>query len=686
MGDAPERRTLVHYGAMSSARPWHLQLLGSPQLVSPEGDRSRCERKPLAVLAVLALEGPTSRSRLAGLLWPDTPDQGARNNLVQLLRRMHRTYGDALVVLDDPLQLSPHVLTDVRSWTTAPPGLEGLLEGVEFDDLPDLADWLRFRREQLDAGRSAWLSQRAQEFEAAGRLPEAIEAVQGLLQLNALSEEHHRQLMRLQYLNNDRPAALRTYQRCQQVLARELGVEPMPATTLLAQEIERGAVQAAALPAPQLPLSVRRPPVLVGREAQWEALERAWRQGTFIIVSGAPGAGKSRLMHDFVATKGPVLKVEARPGDRLVPYATTARNLMGILAAHPELQLKPWQRRALAPLLPHLLQEGDLDLPDEAPLHAVIQDLFQIGARDVTAIVYEDMQYADPASIEAGLVLISSAFPLGQAGGVPHMLCTVRDDELNESTARTFRDMTLTGLASEIHVLPLGDAAAAALLEQLDLALTPAARRRLSRFAGGNPLYLLETVRSLLEQGGDFREVPERFPVPEKVSRIIARRLERLSTGALNVARTASVLQSDFDVELVAEVLGVPLFDVAVHWAELEAAQVVQGAAFTHDLIYESILQGIPGPIRTLLHRSAARVLTRSGASRARIALQWQHSGQVREAAPLFVEAAQEAARLGRRTEAQRFLDTAEAMYRSLGDEPHAERVADMRAAFAHPG
>ncbi|WP_350241716.1 BTAD domain-containing putative transcriptional regulator [Deinococcus sonorensis] len=673
---------------------WQLHLLGQPRLISPAGEPRRCDRKPLAVLTYLAVEGSTSRSRLAGLLWPDTLESTARNNLVQLLRRMKRTYGDDLVTAGDTLELSPLVQVMLPEWfrgsgtpqgeVTPQPG--ELLEGVDFDDMPDLADWLLSQREHIGAAQTAWLNQMAAALEEREEWSEAIRVAQTLLQLNPLSEDHYRLLMRLQYLHHDRSAALLTFQRCQQVLMRELGVEPMPVTTLLAEEIERGAVDVRAAPVKvQLPLSVRRPPTLIGRTDPWLAMERGWNQGQFIILSGAPGVGKSRLMHDFVATKGKVLRVEAKPGDMLVPYSTTARNLLTILAAHPEFRLKPWQRRALAPLLPDLLEDGDLDVPNVAPLSAVIQEIFQMGTQDVQAIVYEDMQYADPASIEAGLVLISSAFPLGQGSGVPMMLCTVRSDELNASTQDVFRQMTLNGLATQIALCPLAEADIFALLDELEVPLTQETRRRLAQFAGGNPLYLLETVRNMIENGTAAEHAPERFPVTDKVSRIIDRRLERLSRGALITARAASVLQSDFNLELISDVLGAQLFDVAGHWEELYAAQLVMGDSFAHDLVYETILMGISDPVRRLLHRGAARALTRAGAPKARIAAHWHNSGLLREAAPLYVEAAREAMLLSRMQEADHFYQLAIEMYEQLDDPAQAAAVRVARAALSAP-
>lgn len=68
---------------------WRVQVLGHAQ-VTRDGEATAPERRTAAILAVLALEGPTPRSRLAGLLWPEVPEATARNNLAQALRRARR--------------------------------------------------------------------------------------------------------------------------------------------------------------------------------------------------------------------------------------------------------------------------------------------------------------------------------------------------------------------------------------------------------------------------------------------------------------------------------------------------------------------------------------------------------------------------------------------------------------------
>ena len=52
------------------------------------------EREHAALLAWLWLEGPTPRSCLAGLLWPEVAEERARGNLRQRLLKLRADAGD----------------------------------------------------------------------------------------------------------------------------------------------------------------------------------------------------------------------------------------------------------------------------------------------------------------------------------------------------------------------------------------------------------------------------------------------------------------------------------------------------------------------------------------------------------------------------------------------------------------
>src|SRR5512134_3285242 len=87
-----------------------LCLLGAPHFIVA-GNEQKLERKDALLLAWLALEGPTDRSRLATLLFPDAGEYGGRGSLRQRLFRARKTYAD-LLAGDDPLRIADSVDVD----------------------------------------------------------------------------------------------------------------------------------------------------------------------------------------------------------------------------------------------------------------------------------------------------------------------------------------------------------------------------------------------------------------------------------------------------------------------------------------------------------------------------------------------------------------------------------------------
>src|SRR5262245_45059477 len=100
----------VQSDTQDEARGWKLELLGEARLVGPEGT-GRLDRKEAALLAYLALEGATSRQRLAELLWPEA-DERARANMRQMLRRLRLSAGRELVEGREALSLVSDVTAD----------------------------------------------------------------------------------------------------------------------------------------------------------------------------------------------------------------------------------------------------------------------------------------------------------------------------------------------------------------------------------------------------------------------------------------------------------------------------------------------------------------------------------------------------------------------------------------------
>ncbi|GGK30148.1 hypothetical protein GCM10008955_24880 [Deinococcus malanensis] len=668
---------------------WQLTVLGEPRLVAPDGRQVRCEGRTLAMLTYLALEGPTPRSRLAGLLWPDNTEAVSRNNLVQLLRRFAQSCRAELVHAQEPLALAPTVQVDLEPLLALPQSdqadgdvLDGtLLQGVSLD-IPEFEEWLGAERERLDALRVRRLAQAAQHCENQGEWAAATRLIQRLLQLDPLSEDAWRRLMRLHYLSGDPAAALAAYGQCAEVLRADLQVEPLPETQALAADIARGGVLPAAMPPrPLVPVSVLRPPVLVGREDAWRRMEEAWAQGQLIFVSGEPGMGKTRLIADFAASKGRVLALEGRPGDDFAPFTATARNIRRILRANPGLELGSTVREVLSPLVPEL---GEAHAPRpqlDGRLLEAVGHVFGLGLRDVDVLTVDDMQYCDLATIEAGFLLFGSAFPLGGSSGIPHVICAHRSGEMTPDGEAFIRRQVAEGKAVLIELQALDEGFVRRLVDELAVPDLAALSPRLAQFTGGNPQFLLETVRHLIEKDG-LRSVTGRLPLPPKVAEVLTRRLQGLSTGALQAARAAAVLQSDYTFDLVAEVLGAPLLTAADAWAELEAAHIMHGDRFSHDLVYEAVAAGMPAAVGRLLHRSAARVLSGHGVPAGRVARHWLSGGDPARAAPLLLEAAGEAAATGRLREADDLYSLAVSALTTTGDQEGVRQVQMLRATL----
>src|SRR5439155_18289643 len=142
---------------------------------------------------------------------------------------------------------------------------------------------------------------------------------------------------------------------------------------------------------------------------------------------------------------------------------------------------------------------------------------------------------------------------------------------------------------------------------------------RVFRHSGGNPFFVLETVRALLEPGADAW-ADTALPAPGSLQRLIAARLAKLSPVALKLARVAALAAADFSVDVAAAVLDQHPLDLLDAWRELEAADVVRGQGFAHDLIREASRAAVPEALRTWLHGRIATALEAQRAAPGRIA------------------------------------------------------------------
>lgn len=614
---------------MKSVQPaLHLSLSASPQVRLTDGSSAPLAPRDAALLAWLALEGPTPRIRLAQLLWPDSPPEAARNALRQRLFQLKKQFGDGLIAGTATLALDGRVSHELAE-------SDSVLGTADHGFGQALAGWLAQQGAARRTRVCEALAERCEQSLQARDYADALSQASALRTLTPLSEDAYCRLMRVHYLGGDRVAALLAFDHCEQMLKDEVGTTPSPQTLALLATIERADSSPTPAMPQRVPVSVLRPPHLIGREHEWAALHQAWDQGCAAIVMGEAGMGKTRLITDFALARGRTVVVGARPGDARVVYASLSR-LLRQLPRQGLDQLGAPLRQELARLLPELGDAPAIASPEERTrFFNAIAAVLESPVFAVHGFVFDDLHFADDASLE----LLQYVW----AGSRRRWLVAARGAEVGDSGRALIAAFMAQAQAVSVTLAPLALAQVHALLVSLELVgLDPEeAAPVLLRYTGGNPLYLLETVKAWWTKGSSHPTPIQHWPSAGNVAALIERRIEQLSQPAVQLARCAAVAAGDFSIELASHVLGVRTMDLADPCNELEAAQVFRDGAFVHDLIYESALASVPAPVAQRLHAEIAAFLQTRAGEPARLAQHWAAAQQWMQAGAAYCAAAE---------------------------------------------
>jgi len=625
-----------------------LQLQGQPLVTSDEGSSIALSAREAALLAWLHLEGPTPRARIAGLLWPAGSETQARANLRQLLARLRRGIGELIAEAEGVLALAV---------APAPQPAAELLAGMDFDDLPEFAQWLNRRRVEETRRQQRDSLARGHASLDRGDLDAALAAADAVLAAQPESEEGWRLRMQALYQRGDRAAAIAAWDACKDTLRIAFGVAPAAATNQLGRLILASDEAPPVLgdgPVP-LPLALRRPPQLVGREALLAELARCLALGRSAVVVGPGGIGKSRVLQLAASGMEPTLRVQARPGDAVLTGGLLTQVLETALDRFQP-RLDDAMRRDLARVLPEGGAGSDgfvrSDLEHRRVMTAVWRALSACQANGLRLLVVDDLQYADDASMVVLHFVVGRWLASADEARAPalQLLLSARPQELTPA-GRSLVDAVIGHANGQgFEIAPLDAAQLQELLARLPLPPDivgdwgPDGRRALAAAlhgaVGGNPAFVLEALRHLFLERFEGWRPGLALPVPATLRESVRRRVQRLPDEALQLAQLAAVAQGDFDPTLAASAFGRTPLAMAPLFAALESAQVFHGAGFSHDLVAEAVQGLLPGALRAPLHRLVAEHLGRHGGAEARVAHHLIAAGETRAAAPWLLKVA----------------------------------------------
>lgn len=442
-----------------------------------------------------------------------------------------------------------------------------------------------------------------------------------------------------------------------------------------------------------------RPPVglLVGREkerARLRALLDAAtpQSGAAIVVEGEAGMGKSRLMAELAAAApsagfactwvdnvsygarepyrfGRAL-AQAIADEHGTDSGAMARRLLFTEDAPPD-KVRRWAGAVAAiardaafsgweeeaPLVPVGPAQVAAAIADMATRY--MERLLEVSGRRIVFI--DDVHWLDPSS--AGMldqiVRMTSSRPLliviGTRPGESH----------TPKSIEALEHIRLEGL-DEGETKELAAVVAGADIDESDA-------KRLHERTAGNPLFITETVRALLDDPPPttpvgrlgFGDGASGKGMPMTLRALLGARIDALTEEARTVLRVASVIGVTFRETIVADILGARVArDVYEGLGDASLIVAVDGSGgwrFSHPLIHDAAYSGLLGSSRRRLHARVADLLD-AQSGRGAIGAVARHraaAGDEARAVPMLADAAEEALAVGASAEAVSFWTTA---------------------------
>jgi tetratricopeptide (TPR) repeat protein len=351
------------------------------------------------------------------------------------------------------------------------------------------------------------------------------------------------------------------------------------------------------------------------------------------LLTGEPGIGKTRAAAEFAAV--------ARDRGARVLWGRCWEGT-GAPAYWPWVQaIRSLLREENGGTLAELMGHGASDLAQMFPeLHDLFPELPPLPSRDAESarfqlfdsattflgraadsqpivLVLDDIHSADTPSL---LFLRFVAAQLAVARIV--LVATYRHAELTPEHPLTevALEIAREPTTQEIRLLGLGEPEIAAFVEEsTHVRPEPGLVARLHRDTTGNPLYLEQAVRLNATEGrlDTLSEVDLlHLSVPARISDLIVRRVDHVSERCADALRLASVLGAEFGFEVLRR-LGDSnpgeLFDVLDEAVDagliLRMTDPSQTFTFSHDLVRETLYEGITHSERVSLHAKTATVL-----------------------------------------------------------------------------
>jgi tetratricopeptide (TPR) repeat protein len=399
---------------------------------------------------------------------------------------------------------------------------------------------------------------------------------------------------------------------------------------------------------------------LVGRKAELDSLRHHWREALqghaqLVLISGEPGVGKTRLANELIAYGrlhgGRILQGGCYEYEAMVPYLPFTEALRDWVHGQSTAQLQDKlgnNATELAKLAPEIEDRlGPLPPNPELSLDQERMRMFDNFAR-----------FLDDLAAEKGLLFFLDDLHWADQGTlslVHYLLRRLRNERLlilggyreveldrTHPLAAALVEWNRERLVTRILLgrLTKDDCGKllAGMFEQDEI--SPEFTEAIFRETEGNPFFIEEVVKALIDSGQIYREnlewqrgEIEELAIPQSIKEAIGRRLNRLSNEGTEILQHAAVLGKVFDFqELVLlfendEGTGIDqensILDALDEGLSAQLIRALEGESFsfTHDKIRETLYEEMNSIRRRRLHIKLARGLEKLFISQTRESL-----------------------------------------------------------------
>jgi adenylate cyclase len=387
---------------------------------------------------------------------------------------------------------------------------------------------------------------------------------------------------------------------------------------------------------------------LVGRWMELSRLDLAFQSAIvgrteFVAVSGEPGIGKSRLANEFLGLletareeggESPLVLRWTYSGVGVRSYAGFVETLFEAFgfdrtAANAKERLDQWvdvleppnhdivhhELAVFLGLKPAPPESGDVEEVKRRRYSAIRDTYAALTRARPVVLVLEDLHNADSATLE--LLGFMLAHPV-RARLLVLLTYRALPDALTKAAPRA----NFTSLVLD----PLSPEESSRIVESVLQWVPEALRDLIVERSGGNPFFIEETLRSLIDAGIIVREAegwrlvrePEQLDVPATLHAVVAARIDRLPPLARECIQYAAVIGPRFGYRVLVAAAGQEVADAVDQLIDAELV-VVAGPAegrigryrFRHAVTQEVAYQTLLVRRRTEMHRRVAEAIER---------------------------------------------------------------------------